>query len=233
MLSINCDLGEKGIADPIDNKILKYIDIANIACGGHAGNKQSVDYYTKLCQLNNIKTTAHISYPDTDNFGRKVMQIKKSLLIKSFDKQISLFNDIKSIKPHGALYNELNVNKKLSQIFIHWCMHNSINELILSPNSVVIDYAQQQNIRVITESFIDRGYMLDNNGNPTLIPRGETNAEITDVNQAISQYLELNKGKITTTQGSKNMVTETACIHSDSKIALDIAIAISKKSVYE
>ena len=48
MLLVNCDLGERGIAHPIDDQLIKYIDIANIACGGHAGDQQSVDYYVGI-----------------------------------------------------------------------------------------------------------------------------------------------------------------------------------------
>ena len=117
MLLINCDLGERGTANKIDDQILKHIDIANIACGGHAGNQESVKYYTNLCNQHNIKITAHISYPDTENFGRKVMQISDTDLLKSFDKQFSLFDDVRAIKPHGALYNELNINESLSELF--------------------------------------------------------------------------------------------------------------------
>lgn len=50
MLLINCDLGERGVAHPIDDRLVDYIDIANIACGGHAGDKASVDYYVNLCK---------------------------------------------------------------------------------------------------------------------------------------------------------------------------------------
>jgi UPF0271 protein len=226
MLLVNCDLGERGTANPIDDQILKYIDIANIACGGHAGDKQSIDYYTKLCRDNNIKITAHISYPDQDNFGRIVMKITDSELIASFDKQLSLFNNIKSIKPHGALYNELNINKDLAKTFIDWCLKNNINELILSPYGVVTGYAELNGIHVITESFVERGYMIDDNNNPTLIPRGRINAEITDVKSALEQYLELNSDHITIDMNKHTFVSKTACIHSDSKIALKLAIAI-------
>ncbi|MDE4992545.1 LamB/YcsF family protein, partial [Francisella tularensis] len=75
MLLINCDLGERGVAHPIDDRRVDYIDIANIACGGHAGDKASVDYYLNLCKGKNVKITAHISYPYKQNFGRQVIDI--------------------------------------------------------------------------------------------------------------------------------------------------------------
>tara|TARA_B110000977_G_C11041237_1_gene478945 strand:+ start:1058 stop:1759 length:702 start_codon:yes stop_codon:yes gene_type:complete len=229
MLLINCDLGERGSANKIDDQLLEHINIANIACGGHAGNKESVDYYTDLCTKYKIKITAHISYPDTENFGRKVMQISDIDLLKSFDKQFSLFDDVRAIKPHGALYNELRVNTKLSRLFINWCRSNDIQELVLSPNGIVTDHAKENDIRVITESFIERGYMLNEDNTPVLIPRGEPNAEIRDVSKALEQYIELNNNWISINGKAIDFSSQTACIHSDSDIALELVKAITKQ----
>ena len=148
MLLINCDLGERGVAHQIDDQIVKYIDMANIACGGHAGSKESVDYYTSLCAKNNVKITAHISYPDKENFGRKVIEIEDETLLKSFDEQFSLFDNIQAIKPHGALYNELNKNSTLAKLFVSWCIKNNITELVTSPFGVVAKYAKSEAITV-------------------------------------------------------------------------------------
>ena len=60
---INCDIGERGIGHNIDDTLMSMIDIANIACGGHAGDVKSVEYYRKLAKQNGVKVTAHLSYP--------------------------------------------------------------------------------------------------------------------------------------------------------------------------
>ena len=76
--------------------------------------------------LNSVQVTAHISYPDKENFGRKVISMGDDKLLKSFDEQYALFKGIKSIKPHGALNNELNKNYKLSELFVDWCVKNRV-----------------------------------------------------------------------------------------------------------
>ncbi|GMN89906.1 5-oxoprolinase subunit PxpA [Francisella sciaenopsi] len=229
MLLINCDLGERGVAHPIDDKLVGYIDIANIACGGHAGNKESVDYYVKLCRDCNVKITAHISYPDRENFGRKVIDIDYDTLCSSFDEQFALFDgEIKAIKPHGALYNELNVNHELAKIFVEWCLKNDIKELVVSPFGIVAEYAKEKSIKTIKESFAERGYMLDSINNPMLIPRGQPNAEIHDVVEAIKQYNQLKQGFITIDDQNILFESQTICIHSDSKIALELAQQLHK-----
>ncbi|WP_150467243.1 5-oxoprolinase subunit PxpA [Francisella sp. SYW-9] len=229
MLLINCDLGERGVAHTVDDQLVKYIDIANIACGGHAGDKQSVDYYVDLCKKNNVKVTAHISYPDKEDFGRKVIKIDDRSLCKSFDEQFALFDGhIKAIKPHGALYNELNVNEKLVKTFTSWCLKNDVQELLVSPFGLLKKYAEENGIKTIKESFAERGYLLDKNNNPMLIPRGQPNAEIKEVDKAVDQYRELAKGFINVNGQEIAFDSQTICIHSDSEIALELAKELNK-----
>ena len=229
MLLINCDLGERGVAHTVDDQLVRYIDIANIACGGHAGDKQSVDYYLDLCKKNNVKVTAHISYPDKEDFGRKVIKIDDRSLCKSFDEQFALFDgDIKAIKPHGALYNELSVNEDLVRTFVSWCVKNDVQELLVSPLGLLKEYAEKNGIKTIKESFAERGYLLDKNNNPMLIPRGQPNAEIKEVQKAVEQYCELARGFINVNGKEKAFDSQTICIHSDSDIALELAKELNK-----
>ncbi|ASG67117.1 lactam utilization protein [Francisella halioticida] len=224
MLLINCDLGERGVAHVVDDQLVKYIDIANIACGGHAGDKQSVDYYVDLCKKNNVKVTAHVSYPDKENFGRKVINMVDGDLCDSFDEQFALFDgNIKSIKPHGALYNELNVDEKLVKTFVSWCVKNDVQELLVSPFGLLKKHAEENDIKTTLESFSERGYFLDKNNKPMLIPRGQPNAEIKDVQKTVEQYRELARGFINVKGQEIAFDSQTICIHSDSEIVLELA----------
>lgn len=223
MLLINCDLGERGVAHQTDDKLIEYIDIANIACGGHAGSKESVGYYVDLCVKASVKITAHISYPDKANFGRKVIEVDDEFLLKSFDEQFALFDGIQAIKPHGALYNELNKNQNLAKLFVNWCLKNNVNELITSPFGELAKHAKKQDIIIIKESFIERGYMLDEYSNPMIIPRGMLDAEIDDVGKAMLQFEQLNNGFIDISGVKTDFISDTICIHSDSSIALELA----------
>ena len=102
-----------------------------------------------------------------------MIDINHVTLCESFDEQFALFDSkIKAIKSYRALYNQLNVKQKLSKTFIEWCIKNDIDELVVSPFSVVREYAKEKGIKTINESFTERGYMLDNDNNPMLIPRG-------------------------------------------------------------
>ncbi|MDX1294772.1 MAG: LamB/YcsF family protein, partial [Sulfurimonadaceae bacterium] len=103
---INCDIGERGVAHATDDALMEHIDIANVACGGHAGSHESVAYYLGLAEKFSVDVSAHLSYPDPENFGRKVMQIETPELLRSLDEQYALLSHVKCVKLHGALYNK-------------------------------------------------------------------------------------------------------------------------------
>lgn len=63
-----------------------------------------------------------------------MIDIDYNVLCESFDQQFALFDsEIKAIKPHGVLYNQLNVDQELAKTFIQWCIKNNIDELLVSP----------------------------------------------------------------------------------------------------
>ena len=116
---LNCDLGE-GIGN--DELLMPYIQLCNIACGGHFGDYNSVKETVIIAKKYQVKIGAHPSYPDIINFGRKTMQISELEFNDSILAQIELVShvlieeneELFHIKPHGALYNDLMVNKELS-----------------------------------------------------------------------------------------------------------------------
>ena len=95
---LNIDIGERGADHPTDIHLLDYANIINIACGGHAGNEQSITSFRHRAEQKDIIITAHLSYPDRPNFGRKTMSISIDSLYKSLDTQLALLPHIKKVK---------------------------------------------------------------------------------------------------------------------------------------
>ena len=220
---INCDIGERGAAHKIDDQLMGYIDIANIACGGHAGSKQSVDYYYSLAKEQGVKASVHLSYPDQKNFGRVIMDIDDKMLLNSLDQQYKLLSEVKTIKLHGALYNEANINHSLAQLLMSWAKSVGIKE-VLTPQNSAIDKCSEQ-INVIHEVFLDRHYIVTDN-NLSLKSRKETNALITNIDEAIRQYKNFNKHIVKIDSQEYKIRADTGCIHSDSECALELIRAI-------
>ena len=106
-IDINADVGE-GIGN--EDLLFPLISSCNIACGGHSGDLETMLSVVRLAKKNNLKIGAHPSFPDKKNFGRKIMNISKDILIKSLKNQIQSLRSIliqenvelNHIKAHGA-----------------------------------------------------------------------------------------------------------------------------------
>ena len=84
-IHINCDLGEE-----LDNEdlLMPFISACNIACGGHAGNKEIIENTIDLAKQHQVQIGAHPSFPDRENFGRKILQMDNQELLDSLLHQI-------------------------------------------------------------------------------------------------------------------------------------------------
>jgi UPF0271 protein len=231
---INCDIGERGADHPVDIELMQYAGIVNIACGGHAGDETSVKAFLKRARDSGIKISAHLSYPDKQNFGRKTISISDKELLKSLDSQYAKMPHIKTVKFHGALYNDANVNAKLARFLVKWMKKAGIEELITLADSKLATETVKAGLKVIPEAYAERNYAY----NPydkqlMLVSRTKEYAFIIDVDMAVkhatriikegivSAYIEDAEGKVT--RIDVPIKADTICIHSDSKIAVELA----------
>ena len=114
-ININCDLGEKSKFHSIKNdpELLNIVNSANIACGYHAGDEQTMDMVIQISKKNGVSMGAHPSFNDPENFGRKRMNLNSLEIKKLIFEQYEILQKIAQkhnenvthIKPHGALNN--------------------------------------------------------------------------------------------------------------------------------
>lgn len=238
MITVNCDIGERGADHPIDIELMKYIRVANIACGGHAGDKASVEAFLERAKKRGVKVTAHLSYPDRANFGRKTMSIPEKELIKSLDSQYAMMPQVKTVKFHGALYNDANVDTKLAKLLIDWMSERGIKEVVTLSDSELAAEAREAGLKVIPEAYAERNFAYNPEKKQlTLVNRTKDYASITDLDAAVKHAMRIAKeGKVATyVEGAEGKITridvpirtETICIHSDSEIALELAKRLS------
>src|SRR5699024_3211090 len=91
---------------------MPYIDMANIACGFHAGNRETMKATIALAKQHQVLIGAHPSYPDRENFGRLSMALSQADICDLVFQQVSLMEvlceeqqvPLSYIKPHDALY---------------------------------------------------------------------------------------------------------------------------------
>jgi len=231
-ININCDLGEGVVGEEL---LMPYISSCNIACGGHYGNKDTIDKTIKLAIQNDVKIGAHPSFPDQINFGRKLLKISNKDLKKSLQSQLELFVqrldafnvNMHHIKAHGALYNLIAKDVDAATNYIDAIERFTKGVCVYVPcNSAVEKIAKERGIEIKHEAFADRNY----NADLSLVSRSNKNAIIrnpTAVFKHIKQMI-LTKQVRTIDALLIPIKAETFCIHGDQKNALEILKEITR-----
>ncbi|WP_291959554.1 5-oxoprolinase subunit PxpA [Maribacter sp.] len=235
-IDINCDVGE-GVGNEKD--LFPMISSCNIACGGHAGSKETIKLCLELAKKHQVKVGAHPSYPDIENFGRVSMSISNEVLIKSIQTQMQTFESVREeidiplhhIKPHGALYNDIAKDVQLAETFLTAIAPYKHTVLLYVPyNSIIQKLAIKNGFEVLVEAFADRNY----NDDLSLVSRKEKDALITSGKEVLNHILHMYNDKLVKTITGKNVTIEadTYCIHGDTPAALQILTYLSNELPY-
>ena len=229
MIQVNCDIGEKGHLHAGDRALMEFIQIANLACDGHAGDKESVAAFAALAAERGVAVSAHLSYPDKPNFGRASMDMPEADLLASLDAQLALLPGVKLVKFHGALYNDACRDARLADLLAGWLMRNDIGGLLAPADSELAAAARRLGITVLREAFIDRRYAWDAATGHLRLADRKTGGVITSVPEALAQAEDIiNRGRVNVSGDParpdwRDIKADTVCIHSDSPIALELA----------
>jgi UPF0271 protein len=210
-MMLNADLGEH---EPVSRTraLMGLVDMANIACGGHAGSIVTMTRAVRLALACGVKIGAH---PGTAaEFGRGEADVSPEELALLVLQQTAALASIAAkdgarlhhIKLHGALYHATEKSPALAGAYIQ-----TIEEFFPMLRVVALAggrVAKLAGRRAMTEVFAERGYRPDG----TLVPRGEAGAIISDPREVLERLPSL-RG-------------DTICIHADSPNALRIARAV-------
>ncbi|WP_158978109.1 5-oxoprolinase subunit PxpA [Cellulophaga sp. L1A9] len=225
-IDINCDVGE-GVGN--EEELLPLISSCNIACGGHAGDENSIRNVIKIAKKNKVLIGAHPSYPDKALFGRKTMVLSKEILIATIQEQVHLFFviakeenvSVHHIKAHGALYNDCASNIDVALAFLEAIIPYSDGIKLYVPyNAIIAQEAIKQGVSIAYESFLDRNY----NDDGSLVARSKENALLENPKDVLRhlRYM-IEDGKIKTINNKLiNCLSDTFCIHGDTVSALKI-----------
>jgi 5-oxoprolinase (ATP-hydrolysing) subunit A len=229
-VDINCDMGEG-----LDNEasLMPFITSANIACGAHAGDKDTIRFVIELCKLHGVKIGAHPSYNDRENFGRQSVKVSDEVLYSEVQQQILLIRLIADelggklhhVKPHGALYNDAAKDPALAAL-IAKAVADVDPSLVLYglSGSFLVTEGRRAGLKTANEVFADRTYQDDG----SLTPRSQPGALIDDPQIAVEHVNQMvEHRKIKSVNGTFfPVVAETICIHGDGPGAIAIARAI-------
>jgi len=250
-IDLNCDMGElpEAIADGTQEALLRSITSVNIACGGHAGDEQTMKSTIEQAMRAGVAIGAHPGYPDRANFGRLELKMTPDKLAKSICEQILALAKIAEecgarilhVKPHGALYNQAAKNRELAAAIAEGvaaalrrcsealprcrCLSEDVI-LVGLAGSPMLDVFRKAGFAVAAEAFADRRYEPDG----TLRSRKFENALLRDPAYAAKQALSIaQRGIVAAHDGSEVPISaQTICIHSDTPGSVQIAAAVAR-----
>ncbi len=231
-IDLNCDMGE-GCGN--DAELIRFISSANIACGYHAGDEDTMKRTVDLALENGVAIGAHPGYRDRENFGRTPMDLTPEEIGSLITEQIGVLDKITKaaggsithVKPHGALYNKAARDRDLAGAIARAVSDYDRGLALFGlSGSESINEAKKCGLRTVSEVFADRTYQTDG----SLTSRNAPNALIQDENTALTQVLDMIKyGRVRSTDGIMIAITaETVCIHGDGQNAVKFARTINQ-----
>ena len=234
-ININCDLGEKSKhhSNVHDPDLLKIVNSANVACGYHAGDDETMNQVITISKKNGVSIGAHPSFNDPENFGRSRISLSQNEIRKLIIDQYEILQNIATkhneevshIKPHGALNNMACEDIELSTILAKPIYEINKDLIYLVPTGSKMEIAAKKlGMKIACEIFADRNYEDDGN----LVSRKKPNALITDPEIAKKHVLSMVKNQALNCHSGKQIPCEidSVCIHGDNKSSLATAISI-------
>lgn len=231
-VDLNCDLGEGFLNDEL---LYPYISSANIACGYHAGDLDTITKSIDYCLAHNVAIGAHPGFNDKQNFGREEIQLSAERLQDLVMHEILVVRfaamkmgaKLHHVKLHGAMYNMAARDKAMALTVADAVLRVDPNLILYGlSGSYLISEAKALGLQTCSEVFADRTYQPDG----SLTSRSQPNALITSTEASITQVLQMvQQQTVTCLDGTFiPLVAETICLHGDGEHAVTFAKQIHK-----
>ncbi|MEY2736724.1 MAG: LamB/YcsF family protein [Burkholderiaceae bacterium] len=237
-IDLNSDLGEGfgpwTMGD--DAAMLQLVSSANVACGGHAGDPETMFRTLQIAVKNGVVVGAHPGYADREGFGRRIIPMTPAEVGRMVAAQVGSLQAIASlagtkvryVKPHGALGNLAADNADVARAIVQAVQGISRELAVLAISGTVLEHeARSAGLSVYSEVFADRGYLSTGR----LVPRSRPDAMIHDVDHAVQRLLRLlESGLMPVVDGEPiRLAAHSICVHGDSAGAVDMARAIRQR----
>jgi 5-oxoprolinase (ATP-hydrolysing) subunit A len=236
-IDLNCDMGElpEAIADGTQESLMRSITSVNVACGGHAGDEQTMKTTVEQALRWRLAIGAHPGYPDRANFGRLELKLLPSEIAASIFEQVRTLAEVAAscgtrlthVKPHGALYNQAVLNRELADAIAEGVARWRRDVVLVGlAGSPMLGVFREAGLAVAAEAFADRRYEPDG----TLRSRKFEDALIRDPAEAGRQALSIiERGVVIARDGTEVSVdAQTLCIHGDTPGAPEIAATVAQ-----
>lgn len=167
---IVCDMGEgfgKYTIAP-DDEIMPLIDVANVACGFHAGDYNIMKKMVKLAKKYNVKVGSHPGLPDMMGFGRRKWDIPPEDIYNMVMYQtgaLKSFLDaegmpLSHIKPHGELYFYVARDIEIMKAVLEVAKVFKV-PVIGAKNATFEKIAKEMGVDLIQELYVDLDWSME------------------------------------------------------------------------
>jgi len=237
-IDLNADLGEGFGSSSLlhDTALLDLVSSANIACGFHAGDAQTMRDTVRDAKERSVTIGAHAPYPDIPGFGRRELGLPPKQIELHVEYQLRSMLDIcgaesarmSYVKPHGALYNRAVWDESVAAAIVDAMLRVDSGLTLLGlPRSKMEGAAERHHMRFAAEAFVDRAYNADG----TLVKRSEPGAVIHDVNVAVVRAVDLfTTDTVRARDGTEiRIYADSLCVHGDNPDSLKILRAIRRR----
>lgn len=230
-IDLNADLGEGDGTSRLveDTLLLSLVSSANIACGYHAGDADSIRETVRVALDRGVVIGAHPSYDDRDGFGRRDLEVPAGTLTDDIVRQIETLAEacaaaggqLRYVKPHGALYNRAARDPAVAQV-VAAAIRSVDRTLVLLglAGNQMLDAGRDAGLTVAAEAFADRGYLDDG----TLVPRSEQGALLDDPVVIAARAIRLVQEATLLSRDGRELTikADSLCTHGDGPHALPI-----------
>ncbi|MET0375280.1 MAG: 5-oxoprolinase subunit PxpA [Rhizorhabdus sp.] len=234
-IDVNADLGE-GYGPWLmgdDAAMLDIVTSANVACGGHAGDPETMYHIMTLARERGVVVGAHPSYPDKEGFGRRRLPFAPAEIERFVAAQIGALvavgalagHRVSYVKPHGALANVATEDRAVAEAILRAVRAVDGALAVLAISGTVLEAAARDaGMAVFSEIYADRGYTPEGN----LVPRTRAGAMIEDEHAAVARLQHFMESGVMPTVGGDPvpLVAHSVCVHGDSAHAVAMARAI-------
>ncbi|MBU2943860.1 5-oxoprolinase subunit PxpA [Shimia thalassica] len=237
-IDLNSDLGESfgpwTMGD--DATMLSLVNSANIACGGHASDPETMFKTLSLAKQHGVMVGAHPGYNDREGFGRRVIPMAPDEIGRMVAAQIGALVSVAAlvpvkvryVKPHGALGNLAARDPDVARAIAATILKIDPTLAVLAISGTCLEHAARDaGLTVFSEIFADRGYLSTGQ----LVPRGTPGAMIHDAEEAAARLLAfLKSGKMPVIDGDPiPLAAHSICVHGDGPAAVAMAREIRQR----
>ncbi len=231
-IDLNSDLGEGygpwTMGD--DAQILDCVTSANIACGGHAGDPETMFRTLRLAAQKGVRVGAHPGYADREGFGRRVIPMAVDEIGRMVVAQVGALmalarlagTEVRYVKPHGALGNLAAADRGVAAGIVAAVRGLDPQLAVLAISGTMLEQvAREQGVAVYSEVFADRAYQP----NGQLVPRSQPGAVLHDAKAAADRLVGyLRSGRMPVAGGEPIALrADSICVHGDSAHAVEMA----------